>query len=320
MQYRQLGSSGIHVSVVGMGTMSWPNCRFGVASESPSAADFSQVEAMVRTALDSGVTLIDTAEGYGCGVAEELLGQTLERLGRRDEAVLVTKVGPLFGGEKVNGRGCDLSAARIIACCEGSLRRLRTECIDVYLAHWPDEATPIGETMQAAETLRAQGKIRAFGVSNFGKTLLQETLKSGPVAANQMPYSLVDRGLEAENLPFCLENAIGIIAYSPLGKGVLSGKYQATHLPPADDYRHQRQHFAPENLSRYFALAERLRVLGAELFCSPAQLALAWVLARPGVTVIIPGAKTVEQVRHNAAAGDVIVPPEILAELDRLSL
>lgn len=318
MNARTLGKSDLSVSVIGLGTMSWPGTGFGVR-EPAAASEYAIVREMVRAALDSGVTFFDTAEGYGRGLAETQLGRALEELGARDRSVIVSKVGPLFDEEKTGNRGCNLSKAHILARCEASLRRLRTDRIDLYLAHWPDPATPIEETLEAAETLRAQGKIRWFGVSNFSVELLDAALAAGSVVANQLPYSLVDRDIDVDRRPFCLRHQVGIMAYSPLGKGVLSGKYDASHLPPADDYRHQRKHFARENLPRHLAIAARVRELAPQCGCTPAQLAMAWAIAQPGITVILPGAKTVEQVRANAAAAEVRIPENVLAELEAVS-
>lgn len=319
MKSRLLGSSGCLVSTVGLGTMSWPGCRYGLGDYDPTEKDFDDIAAMVAAALEAGITLFDTAEGYGLGRAESLLGRALQELERRDDAFIVTKVGPLFDAEQVGGRTCNLSAAHIIARCEQSLFRLRTDRIDLYLAHWPDPLTPLEETMQAATTLKEQGKIRSFGVSNFSNDLLAEALRHGSVSANQLPYSLVDRDLDAAQRPFCLENKVSILAYSPMGKGVLSGKYDATHLPPADDYRHQRKQFEVPNLPRNLALAAKLREFAPQCSCTPSQLALAWVLAQPGLTCVLPGSKSPDQVVGNAGAGDVVIPPEILRELNALS-
>jgi aryl-alcohol dehydrogenase-like predicted oxidoreductase len=319
MLTRTLGRTDLEVSVVGLGTMSWPGCHFSTEGHPSSEEDYRAIRAMVAAALEAGVTLFDTAEGYGRGLAERQLGRALEELGARERSVVVTKVGPLFGEEKKEGRNCNLSKRHILERCEGSLRRLRTGCIDLYLAHWPDPQTPVAETMEAMDLLKTQGKIRWFGVSNFSVPLMAEALACGVVAANQLPYSLVDRSIDADRLPFCREQGIGIMAYSPLGKGVVSGKYDPEHLPPPEDYRRGKPHFAEEKLPHNLAVAQRLRELAPEAGCSPAQLALAWVLAQPGLTVALPGAKSPEQVRGNAAAGGLAVPPGILEELGALS-
>ena len=319
MQYRNLGKSDLNVSVISLGTMSWPGCNYGDSGYSPTPEDFAATREMVRTAFDSGINLFDTAEGYGRGLAEEMLGRTLQELGCREKAVIVTKVGPLFGEEQTGGRTCNLSAKHIADRCALSLKRLRTDYVDLYLAHWPDPRTPIEETMEAVAKLKEEGKIRWFGVSNFSNDLLGAALRRGIVASNQLPYSLADRTIDADKRPFCVGNHVGIMAYSPLGKGVLSGKYDAQHLPPAGDYRHTRKYFAKENFSRYFALAGRLRELASQISCTAAQLALAWVLAQPGITVALPGAKSPDQVRANAGASDLWVPESVLAELGALS-
>jgi aryl-alcohol dehydrogenase-like predicted oxidoreductase len=319
MQYRKLGKSDLHVSVVGLGTMSWPGCNYGDSGYAPTPGDFTAARAMVQAALEAGINLFDTAEGYGRGLAEEILGQTLEELGCREKAIIVTKVGPLFGDEQINGRTCNLSADNIGERCESSLKRLRTDHIDLYLAHWPDPLTRVEETMEAVNKLKEQGKIRWFGVSNFPNDLLAAALRHGVVAANQLPYSLADRTIDADKRPFCRENQVGIMAYSPLGKGVLSGKYDAQHLPPADDYRHHRKYFAKENLPQYLALAGRLRKLAPQVSCTSAQLAMAWVLVQPGITVVLPGAKSSDQIRANAGASEVSLTDGVIAELDELS-
>jgi aryl-alcohol dehydrogenase-like predicted oxidoreductase len=299
--------------------MSWPGCNYGDTGYVPSPADLAGTREMVKAALDAGINLFDTAEGYGLGLAEELLGRALEELGCRDKAIIVTKVGPLFGAEQVGGRTCNLTRDHILARCDLSLKRLRTDHIDLYLAHWPDPQTPIEETMQAIETLRKQGKVRWFGVSNFSIDLMSAARKHGDIVANQLPYSLADRSIDADKRPYCLENHIGIMAYSPLGKGVLSGKYDAQHLPPADDYRHHKKYFASENLPRFLALAQHLRELAPQFSCSPAQLALAWVLARPGITVVLPGAKSPEQIRSNTGASEISLPEDVVEKLTSLS-
>jgi aryl-alcohol dehydrogenase-like predicted oxidoreductase len=299
--------------------MSWPGCNYGDSAYVPTSADLSATREMVQAALNSGINLFDTAEGYGRGLAEQILGQTLEELGCRDKVIIVTKVGPLFAEEQLDGRKCNLSAKHVAKRCELSLKRLRTDRIDLYLAHWPDPLTPIEETMEAANKLQEQGKIRWFGASNFPNDLLGAALEHGLLVANQLPYSLADRTIDSDKRPFCIEKQVGIMAYSPMGKGILTGKYDAQHLPPADDYRHTRKYFAKENLPRYLELAQRLRELAPQLSCTPAQVALAWVIAKPGITVVLPGGKSPDQIRANAESSDVRLTDEVIAELDGLS-
>lgn len=313
MQTRTLGCSDLQVSVIGLGTMSWKDCRYGVTVPPDAMPDKAGTQEVVRAALESGINLFDTAEGYGRGMAEELLGSALQELKARDKAVIVTKVGPLFSEEQVGDRTCNLTAAHIRVRCEQQLRRLKTDRIDLYLAHWPDPRTPIEETASVMNELKREGKIRWFGVSNFSNDLLGVALKHVPVAVSQLPYSMIDRQIEADRRPFCLAHNVGIMAYSPLGKGMLTGKYTADHLPPADDYRHQRPHFAKENLAKHLALAQRIRETAQELGVTPTQLVLAWTVAQPGITVTIPGARTLEQVRDNAGGGKLTLTPEILA-------
>jgi aryl-alcohol dehydrogenase-like predicted oxidoreductase len=317
VKYRQLGTSDLQVSVIGLGNMSWPHCRFSVVPPQDFVPDKEDIAKIVASALDSGINLFDTAEGYGVGLAETLLGDALKTLGKRDQACIVTKVGPLFGDEVVGGRDTNLSTAHILQRCEGSLKRLQTDHIDLYLAHRPDPATPIDETMETVDELKRQGKIRHFGVSNFDSKQLGQALTHGAVVANQLPYNMVTRGLDDDLRPFCLKNNVGIMAYSPLGKGILGGQYDENHLPPDSDYRHTKPYFAKENLPRYFELGKRCRELAGQLNISVSQLALAWCLAQPGITVVLPGTRTPKQAADCAGAGDVVLPEEVLAELNR---
>jgi aryl-alcohol dehydrogenase-like predicted oxidoreductase len=317
MQYRQLGSSDLKVSVIGLGNMSWPWCLFGEQKPKKEVIDSDSIRNMVATALDSGINFFETAEGYGRGLGEELLGNALSELGRRNDAIIATKVGPLFNEEIIDGRFCNLSSKHIRQRCELSLRRLKTDCIDLYMAHWPDAATPIEDTCEMMERLRDEGKIRWFGVSNFDNPRLKPVLKYIPVVVNQLPYSLIDRRIDADQRPFCQENQIGIVAYSPLGKGMLTGKYNEANLP--EDYRLQRPHFAKENLSRHLKLVGRIREIASDLGSNPTRVVLAWVLAQPGLTSTIPGSKTPEQIRDTAEAGSLQLSDEALQELTQAS-
>jgi aryl-alcohol dehydrogenase-like predicted oxidoreductase len=219
VQYRNLGKSDLNVSVISLGTMSWPGCNYGDSGYSPTPEDFAATREMVRTAFDSGINLFDAAEGYGRGLAEEMLGRTLQELGCREKAVIVTKVGPLFGEEQTGGRTCNLSAKHIADRCALRRKRLQTHERDLDQAQSRDPRTPIEETMEAVAKLKEEGKIRWFGVSNFSNDLLGAALRRGIVASKQLPYSLADRTIDTDKLPFCVENRVGIMAYSPLGKG-----------------------------------------------------------------------------------------------------
>jgi len=314
MEYRQLGSSDLKVSTIGLGNMSWPWCLFGEKKAKEEVVDAAAIQTMVGTALDSGINFFDTAESYGRGLAEELLGNALSGLGRRNDAIIATKVGPLFEEEQVEGRTCNLSSKHIRARCELSLRRLKTDCIDLYMAHWPDSNTPLEDTCEMMERLRDEGKIRWFGVSNFDNPMISASLKHVPVVVNQLPYSLIDRKIDADRRPYCLEQNVGIVAYSPLGKGMLTGKYTEDKLP--EDYRLQRPHFAKENLARHLKLVRRISEIASDLGTTPTRLVLAWVLAQPGLTATIPGAKTPEQIRDNAGGGSLHLPEEALIELN----
>jgi len=318
MIQRSLGHHGPLVSPVGLGTMSWPGCRFGHRNAPDQAVSPSDAVAMVRTALDLGITLFDTAEGYGCGLAEEHLGAALDEAGRPDNVTIVTKIGPLFDSEKLEGRACNLSRNHVFERVERSLRRLRVNQLDVLLAHWPDPLTPIEETMQAVADLKSAGKISHFGVSNFPNDLLASAIACGPVLCNQLPCSLADRSIEDGRREFCLAHNIGIMAYSPIGKGVLSGKYDTTHLPPPEDYRHQRPHFR-ENFESNLLLARRIRQVANDFSTSPVAVALAWTLHLPGITVAIPGAKSPEQIHDHAAAVELLENPSLLTALDTIS-
>ncbi len=315
MIMRQLGVGGPQVSAVGLGTMSWPGCRYGELSGSPVSA--GAATRMIAAALEQGISLIDTAEGYGRGLAETHLGQAIRALDCADQLTIVTKTGPLFDNERTDGRSCDLSHGHLLERVDAALARLGVARIDVLLAHWPDARTPIEETMAAVDELRAAGKIQHFGVSNFSNDLLAAALRCGEVICNQLPCSLADRSIDDGRRQFCDENGVGIMAYSPIGKGVLSGKYEATKLPPDDDYRHQRPHFR-ENLEQNLKLAARIRALARELDTEPVAVALAWTLLLPGISVAIPGAKSPEQIAGHGKAAALIANPVAASKIKQL--
>ena len=304
MKYRKLGQTDITVSVVAMG------CWAIVGDATWGPQDKADSIAAIRAALDAGVNFFDTAEMYGNGYSEELLGQALE--GRRHEAVIASKVSPEH-----------MTADQVIRACEGSLKRLRTDYIDLYQIHWPSRTVPLAETMAALEKLKQQGKIRAIGVSNFGVGDLADLLAIGRPETNQLPYSLLWRAIEYGIQQRCIEHGIGILTYSSLAQGLLTGKFTSPDQVP--DGRARTRHFSRDRPqtrhgetgceAETFAAIERIRQISERVAQPMSQVALAWLLAQPGVTAVIAGARTPEQIRHNAAAADLELTPEVVAEL-----
>jgi len=287
MQYSKIPGTDLEISQVILGTWVFSGTNWGGSQEIDS------IEA-VHAALDLGMTTIDTAPIYGYGLAETIIGKALK--GRRDQAVLATKCG-LAGRGK--GIVCDLSPASIRREIEESLTRLGTDYVDLYQCHWPDESTPIDETMQCLESLVQGGKVRYIGVSNFPVDLLAQTLRCGLVRTLQSPLSLLDRGLIDEVLPFCRENDIGVLAYGALGGGILSGKYQESPRFSRDDARaFFYKFYAGDKFSKIQNFLKQATALGWPLN----HLALNWTRAQAGVAAAIVGCRNAVQVRTNAEA------------------
>ena len=298
MEYRKLGRTGIEVSVVCCGTMAMaPHRTYGQPDDDASIA-------AVRAALALGINFFDTAENYGDGYAEEVLGRALE--GRRDEAVIATKVAPDH-----------LRAADLVRACESSLRRLRTDRIDLYQVHWPNHQVPLAETLGALERLREKGKIIQWGVSNFGKFDLRELLDLSRPEVNQLPYSLLWRAIEHDVVPACVKNEFSIICYSPMAQGILTGKFAGPQDVPAE---RRRARYCRDNvIGLAFDVVAELRSISAETGEAMADIALAWLLSRPGVTSAIAGARSAEQVAENARAGELVLPQALLGRLTHVS-
>ena len=304
MQYRQLGRSDLKVSVVCMGL--WAIVDEGTWGPQDESAAITAIQ----TALDAGITFFDTAEGYGSGRSEELLARALA--GRRHEAVIATKA------SAAHHRPADLRAA-----CERSLRRLQSDCIDLYLLHWPSREVPFAETWRAMEDLRRDGKVRVVGVSNFAKGDLADLLAVGRPEANQLPYSLLWRAIEYEVLPICVANDISVTCYSSLAQGLLTGKFRTPDDVPSG--RARTRHFASSRPqarhgdvgaeSETFAAIDRIRKVAEELGWPLAHVALAWLLAQPGVASVLAGARSPAQARENAAAGERVLPASVVAAL-----
>ena len=291
MEYRALGESGIEVSVIGMGC--WPMAGVGWTGIDDNAS-----LAALETAMDGGVTLIDTAYMYGrSGESERLVGRAIA--GRRDQIVLATKCGLYWDGTTLLK---DSSRKRILEQVEESLRRLNTDYIDLYQVHAPDEDTPFEETAVTLAELKAQGKIRAIGVSNYDAAQMKSFAEHAPLHSDQPPYNPLIRGIEAEVLPHCRANNIAVISYWPLYKGLLTGKYGRGHSFPEGDNRNDDPRFRGEELDRTLDALDRLRPIADEYGKSLAQLVIHWIARQPGITSVLCGATRPSQVEQNIEA------------------
>lgn len=306
MKQAQLGE--LQVGRLGLGAMGMSVAYAGAGS------DDAESVRTVHRAIDLGVTLIDTAEVYGPYVNEELLARALR--GRRDQVVLATK----FGLISHTGReGLDSSPANIRIAVDGSLRRLATDRIDLYYQHRLDRQTPIEETVGALAELVVAGKVRHIGLSEVGVETIRRAHAVHPITAVQSEYSLWTRDQEDEILPVLRELGIGFVAYSPLGRGFLTGAIRSTHELPETDYRKTNPRFFHENFQHNLRCADEVRDISADVGATPAQVALAWLLAKGPDIVPIPGTKRVTRLEENVGADAIELSADQLARLDRLT-
>lgn len=302
MRYRKLGKNGPEISVIGVGC--WAMGGGGWAYSWGEQDDLESIAA-IHAALDAGINFFDTAAVYGLGHSEEVLGKALGP--RRKEVIVATKCGLVWdeqGRIRRNGR-----YESVMREAEASLRRLGTDYIDLYQLHWPDTesgSTP-EETMRAMEDLVRQGKVRWVGVSNFDVPLLRRALSVRHVDSLQPPYSLFDRAVEPEILPFCRENGIGVVAYSPLASGLLSGRYTEQTTFPPGDWRSRSPMHTGEGLRRNVRRVARLQEMAARTGHTVAQLGVAWVLGNPAVTSAIVGVRRPSHVTDILAAADYVL-------------
>jgi len=322
VEYRQLGSSDVKVSTVILGTWAIGGWMWG------GTDDRAALEAIGK-AIDAGMTSIDTAPIYGFGHSERVVGQGIA--GRRDQVQILTKYclrwdreeGELFF-ETAGPDGKPTKVYRnarkqsVIEECERSLQRLGTDYIDLYQCHWRDNTTPVAETMEAMEKLLADGKIRAAGVSNFTVEEIRQAREVVPLAADQPPYSMVRRDIEAELLPYCRQNNVGVIVYSPLQLGLLTGKVSMDREFPRDDQRHGSPYFRPANRRRVLAFLEEIRPIADAHGATLAQLVISWTIRRPGVTAALVGARNPQQAEENAAAAGLSLTEEETRQIDSL--
>ena len=314
MQTRQLGYSNLHLTTIGLGAwaIGGGGWIFGWGPQ-----DDADSIAAIHRALDLGINWVDTAAVYGGGHSEEVVGQALA--GRRDRVIVATKCGRILESLKDQPYG-RLKADSVRREAEASLRRLKTDVIDLYQIHWPDPDEDIEEGWGAVADLIREGKVRYGGVSNFSVAQLKRIQPIHPVASVQPPYSMLRRGIEEELLAYCAANNIGVIVYSPMQAGLLTGKMtrERVSLMPTDDWRPRSEHFQEPRLSANLALVEALRPIAERQGRTVAQLALAWVLRRPEITAAIVGARNPAQIEETAPAGDWQLSAEELAQIDAL--
>jgi len=302
MHLRLLGNSDIQISSIIMGTwQAGKNMWVGIEDQ--------EIEKAFNDAFEAGVTTFDTAEAYGNGHSERIVGKALKNV--RSKAVIATKV---FSNH--------LAYKQVITACERSLKNLRTDYIDLYQIHWPagsfgHKKVPIEETLGAMNDLKDQGKIRAIGVSNFNRAQLEEARQHAEIVSLQPPYSLFWRQVEKETMPFCKENDISILAYSSLAQGILTGKFGSSPKFEKGDHRVSNRLFLPENYARAHTALDQLRPLADKYDITLGQLALAWVIAQPNTCAIV-GARNSNQAIQNSRTMEITISNDDLAAIDSI--
>jgi len=318
MEFRQLGNSNLKVSTIIFGAWAIGGWMWGGAEEKDS------IEA-IHASIAGGATAIDTAAVYGYGRSEEIVGKAIK--GKRAQVQLLTKYGlrwdstegeHFFDWSDENGEKNIYRNARkqsIILECENSLRRLQTDYIDLYQCHWRDSSTALEETMEAMNQLIKEGKIRAAGVSNFTAEDIERANKICAVASDQPPFSMVLREIEKDVLPYCAAHNIGVIVYSPLQRGLLTGKFKADAKFKEGDHRSNEAHFQPENIKRTNAFLAKIKPIADAHSATLAQLVIAWTIAQPGITAAIVGARDAAQISDNLGAQKVSLSKDELTTI-----
>jgi aryl-alcohol dehydrogenase-like predicted oxidoreductase len=310
METKILGNSDMAITRMGVGA--WAMGGGGWAFAWGPQDDNESIYA-IREAIDRGLNWIDTAAVYGLGHSEEMVGQAVNGLARKP--YIFTKCERIWDEQRNIKKS--LKADSIRRECESSLKRLGVDAIDLYQIHWPEPEEDVEEGWTTLAELKAEGKVRHIGVSNFNVAQMKRAQKIAPITSLQPPYSMLVRGVEAEILPFCLENGIGVINYSPMRNGLLSGGMTAERVKsfPEDDFRRRLPDFQEPQLSRNLALAERLREIGARHGRTAGEVAIAWTLANPAVTAAIVGMRSAKQVDGVIGAAEFRLSAEEVAEI-----
>lgn len=320
MEYRILAGTDIKVSAITYGAFAIGGWFWGGSDEKDAVK-------AIDAAIDNGVTTIDTAPVYGMGHSESILGKTIKK--KRDKVQILTKFGMIWNQKKGDfafhtkfNDGTDVDIYKycgkdsIIYECEQSLKRLQTDYIDLYQMHWPESVTPIDETMEALERLIEQGKIRAGGVCNFNTSQLKGALKNLHLSSNQVPYNMINRDIEADLIPFCIENSVSVLTHTSLQKGLLTGKINLDHKFNDGDHRPTNIYFKKENHIHVMNFLESIKKIADERGITLAQLAINWLIDRPSVASVLVGARNVEQVEDNVKAASFKLTAEELEEID----
>lgn len=315
MEYRKLAHTDLSLSVITFGSWAAGGWMWGKADHNAA------VEA-IKASYELGVTSIDTAPIYGQGESEKVVGEAIKGI-PRDKVQILTKYGMRwdlakgdFAFKSKNNQGKDIDIYKyagkesVIRECEDSLRRLGTDYIDLYQIHWPDSTTPLSETFEAVERLIQQGKVRYAGVCNYDAALMEDAGKVIDLVSDQIPYSMVNRGTDRETIPYCMRNEKSVIVYSPLERGLLTGKMKPGYAFAEGDHRKNNPFFTDDSIERTNAFLDKLKPLADEKGATLAQLVIRWTVNHPGVTIALVGARNPAQAMQNAKAADIVLSPD----------
>jgi aryl-alcohol dehydrogenase-like predicted oxidoreductase len=321
MEYRVLGKDGIEVSVVTFGAWAIGGWLWG-------GTDQKEAVAAIQKGIELGITSIDTAPAYGFGLSEKIVGEAIR--GKRDKLQILTKFGLrwdlkkgefYFNTEDAQGRPVQMykhsGAKSVMEECERSLELFGTDYIDLYQIHWPDSTTPIDETMETVGRLIEQGKVRAAGVCNYSVEQMKEARRTVRLLSNQVPYSMVNRDIENDVVPFCVEHGFGILAYSPLQRGLLTGKIKPGHAFGPGDHRPTTPFFKEKNMSKVLSFLDDLRPIAEGHGATLAQVVINWTIRRRGITAALVGARNPKQVEENAKAASIPLSESDIEAIDR---